>query len=55
LCVAIGIPINQIDSAAKIATELDAHRTQLLVIAVCVVYAAIFPDLLMEVVGGFLK
>ena len=38
------IPVNQNDSAAKIATELEAHRTQLLVIAgVCVVYAAMFP------------
>ena len=36
--------MNQNDSAAKIATELEAHRTQLLVIAgVCVVYAAMFP------------
>ena len=42
--VAGSIPVNQNDSAAKIAAELDAHRTQLLVIAgVCVVYAAMFP------------
>ena len=42
--VAGSIPVNQNDSAAKIATELDAHRTQLLVIAgVSVIYAAMFP------------
>jgi hypothetical protein len=42
--VAVGIPINQNASAAKIATELDDHSTRLLIIAgVCVVYAAMFP------------
>jgi hypothetical protein len=42
--VAASIPINQNDSAAKIASQLDAHSTRLLVIAcVCVVYAAMFP------------
>lgn len=42
--VAGSIPVNQNDSVAKIATELDAHRTELLVLAgVCVVYVAIFP------------
>jgi Domain of unknown function (DUF4386) len=42
--IAVGIPINQNDSAAKIATALDDHSTRLLVIAgVCVVYAAMFP------------
>lgn len=42
--VASGIPVNQNDSAAKIANELNAHSTRLLVIAgVCVVYAAMFP------------
>ena len=42
--VAVGIPINQNDSAAKIATALDDHSTQLLVIAgLGVVYAAVFP------------
>ena len=44
LAVAVGISINQNDSAAKIATALDDHSTRLLVIAgVCVVYAAMFP------------
>jgi len=44
VAVASGIPINQNDSAAKIATALDDHGTRLLVIAgVCVVYAAMFP------------
>lgn len=42
--VASGIPANQNDSAAKIASELNTHSTRLLVIAgVCVVYAAMFP------------
>jgi hypothetical protein len=42
--VAGSIQANLNDSAAKIAAALDAHRTQLLVIAgVCVVYAAMFP------------
>jgi hypothetical protein len=42
--VVSGIPVNQNDSAAKIANELNAHSTRLLVIAgVCVVYAAMFP------------
>lgn len=41
--VAGGIPINQDDSAAKIAAELDAHSTRLLVIAaLSVVYATAF-------------
>jgi hypothetical protein len=38
-----GIPINQNDSPAKIATELGEHTTRLVVVAcVCVVYAAAF-------------
>lgn len=42
--VAGGIPINQTDSASKIATELDAYSTRLLVVAALgVVYAAMFP------------
>jgi hypothetical protein len=42
--IAASIPINQNDSAVKIATELNANSTRLLVIAgVCVVYAAMFP------------
>jgi hypothetical protein len=42
--VAAAIPIDQNDSAAKIATELDAHSTRLLVVAgVCVVYGVTFP------------
>jgi hypothetical protein len=42
--VASGIPGSPNDSAAKIANELNAHSTRLLVIAgVCVVYAAMFP------------
>jgi hypothetical protein len=42
--VAIGIPFNQNDSAAKIATALDDHSPPLLVIAgLSVVYAAMFP------------
>ena len=39
LVVAVGIPINQNDSAAKIATALDHYSTRLLIIAgLCVVY-----------------
>ncbi len=50
--VAIGIPINQNDSAAKIATALDAYSTRLLVIAgLCVVYAAMFPIYLWKLYG----
>ena len=42
--VVSGIPVNQNDSAANIANELNAHSTRLLLIAaVCVVYAAMFP------------
>ncbi len=42
--VAVGIPINQNDSATKIATVLDGHSTRLLVIAgLGVVYAAMYP------------
>jgi hypothetical protein len=38
------IPIDQNSSAAKIAHELDAHSTLVLVVAgLCVVYAAAFP------------
>lgn len=38
------LPINQDDSATKIATELNAHTTLILVVAgICVVYAAAFP------------
>ena len=38
------LPINQNDSAAKIARELDAHSTAILVVVgFCVVYAAAFP------------
>jgi hypothetical protein len=51
--VAASIPINQNDSAAKIATELDAHSTRLLVVAgVCVVYAAMFPIYLWKLYGS---
>jgi hypothetical protein len=43
VAIAAGIPINQDDSAAKIATELDDHRERLLVIAyLSVVYAVMF-------------
>jgi hypothetical protein len=42
--ISVSIPISANDSATKIATELDAHRTRLLVVfCVCVVYAASFP------------
>jgi hypothetical protein len=42
--VAIGLGVNQDDSAAKIANALYDHRTRLLVIAyLSVVYAATFP------------
>ena len=41
--VTSGIPINQNDSPAKIATELNQHSTRLIIVAcVCVVYAAAF-------------
>lgn len=50
--VAGGIPINQNDSASKIATELDAHSTTLLVVAALgVVYAAVFPIYLWKLYG----
>ena len=42
--ISVTIPISSNDSATKIATELAAHRTRLLVVfCVCVVYAASFP------------
>ena len=42
--ISVTLPINQNDSAVKIATELDSHTTQLLVVVcLCVVYAAAFP------------
>jgi hypothetical protein len=42
--VSIGVGINQNDSAAKIASALADHTTTLLVVeALCVVYAAMFP------------
>jgi hypothetical protein len=42
--VAVGIPVNQNDSATKIASELDAHSTGLLAVTgLGVVYAATFP------------
>ena len=42
--ISVTLPINQNDSAAKIATELDSHTTQILIVAcLCVVYAAAFP------------
>ncbi|HEY6379558.1 MAG TPA: DUF4386 family protein [Candidatus Dormibacteraeota bacterium] len=42
--VAIGVGVNQDDSAAKIANALDEHHQRLLVIAcLSVVYAAMFP------------
>src|SRR5256885_16934421 len=58
--ISAAIPLNQNDSAAKIATELDAHSTTLLVVmCICVVYAAAFPlflwklyDLLRDDGGG---
>jgi hypothetical protein len=43
VAIAVGIPINQNDSATKIAAELDQHSSNLIAIAcVCVVYAAAF-------------
>ncbi len=42
--LSFGFPINQDDSAAKIAKTLDDHHGRLvLVMALCVVYAAAFP------------
>jgi hypothetical protein len=42
--VSLGVPINQNDSAAKIARALADHRTTLLIVeCLCVVYAATFP------------
>ena len=42
--VSLGVPINQNDSAAKIASALADHRTTLLIVeCLCVVYAATFP------------
>lgn len=42
--VSFGFPIDQNDSAAKIATTLEDHRRRLLlVMALCVVYAGAFP------------
>jgi len=42
--ISASLPINQNDSVTKIATELDAHSTQILiVVCLCVVYAAAFP------------
>ncbi|MGO9873330.1 MAG: DUF4386 family protein [Acidimicrobiia bacterium] len=42
--ISVTVPISQNDSAAKIANELNAHTTQLLiVVCLCVVYAAAFP------------
>jgi Domain of unknown function (DUF4386) len=42
--ISAALPINQNDSATKIASELDAHTTLILVVAcICVVYAAAFP------------
>ncbi len=42
--ISLGIPINQNDSASKIASALADHRTRLLVVeGLCVVYAAMFP------------
>jgi hypothetical protein len=60
IAVAIGIPINQNDSAAKIANALHEHRTRLLLIAwLSVVYAVMFviylsklDDLLRASAGG---
>jgi hypothetical protein len=57
--IAVGIPINQDDSAAKIATELHDHRARPLLIAdLSVVYATSFVsylaalhDLLREAAG----
>lgn len=43
IAIAAGIPINQNDSATKIAFELDKHSSNLIAIAcVCVIYAAAF-------------
>ena len=41
--ISVGIPVNQDDSAAKIASELDEHRKRLLAVAcLSIVYAAAF-------------
>ena len=51
--VSAGIPINQDDSAAKIAHELDRHSTLILVAAcLSVVYAAAFPVYLWKLSGA---
>jgi hypothetical protein len=42
--ISAALPINQDDSATKIASELHAHSTLILVVAcICVVYAVAFP------------
>ena len=42
--ISVTLPINQNDSATKIAHEIDAHSTTVLVVmCFCVVYAAAFP------------
>ena len=54
--ISLGIPINQNDSAAKIASALADHRTRLLVVeGVCVVYAAMFPIYLWKMYDLFLR
>jgi hypothetical protein len=53
--VSLGVPINQNDSAAKIATALADHRTTLLIVeCLCVVYAATFPIYLWKLYDRFL-
>jgi hypothetical protein len=43
IAITVGIPVNQNDSPAKIASELDKHASNLIAVAcVCVVYAAAF-------------
>ena len=43
VAISVGIPVNQDDSAAKIATELDEHRKRLLAVAcLSIVYATAF-------------
>lgn len=50
--ISAAIPLNQNDSAAKIAAELDAHTTTILVVmCICVVYAAAFPIFLWKLYG----
>ncbi len=54
--VSVGVGINQNSSAAKIASALADHRTTLLVVVcLCVIYAAMFPIYLWKMYDRFLR